>query len=221
MVFKRFAGISNSIKNIIKENNQYLNAELDVVKESKEGIQALKDYAGTETPSLNDAISTLAITFQDIESARQDKVASLKEKFIGPLEELLEGFNDRQREIDEAEDAIKSVNKAKKKVEKEHMKKVKGRLDKSTKARADLKDAINRSRKEQNDVKIATDNFNKKKLEIIQIILKNLVEVEKAYHTKIIGLLDSVEQKADAIKIEEESAVDLKFTDIDEEDIGE
>lgn len=219
MVFKRHA---NGIKNIIKENGQYLNAELDVVKESKEGIQALKDYANIETPSLEDAINTLANTFQNIENARQDKVNNLREKFIGPLEELLEGFDAKQKEIREAADAKKDVEKAKNAVEKQHMKRIKGRLDHLDRAKADLADAIDRSRKEQEDVQIATNQFNRKKLETLQIILKNLVDVERIYHTKVMELLGSVEQKAEAIKIEEECAVEIPEFDINlDEDIGE
>ena len=211
--------MSNSIKNIIKENNQYLNAELEVVKESKEGIQALKDYANIETPSLEDAINTLANTFQNIENARQDKVTSLRDKFIGPLEELLDGFNARQNEIKEAEEAQKAIGKAQKTLEKEKMKRSKGRLDKTTQAKAKLNAAYDRSSKEQEDVKMATTAFNRKKLEVMQIILKNLVEVERIYHKGVIDLLDAVEEKAEAIKIEEESAIDIP--ELDFEDIGE
>ena len=219
MVFKRH---TNGIKKIIKENSQYLNAELDIIKESKEGIQALKDYANIETPSLEDAINTLANTFQNIENARQDKVNNLREKFIAPLEELLEGFEAKQKEIKEAADAKKDVEKAKDAVEKEHMKRIKGRLDHFDRANADLEDAIDRSRKEQEDVQIATNQFNKKKLETLKIILKNLVDVERIYHTKVMELLDSVEQKAEAIKIEEECAVEIPEFDIDiDENLGE
>jgi len=214
-MFKR---LGNSIKRIIKENNQYLSAELEVVKESKEGIAALKEYAEKETPSLEDAIFTLANTFENIENCRQDKVTHLKEKFIAPLEELLDGFIAREQEIKEAEDAQKNIEKAKKTLEKEKLKHSKGKLDKTTQAKANLNAAVERSRKEQEDVKDATEAFNKKKLETMQSILTNLVSVEQEYHEKILGLIGTVKEKAEAIKIEEESVVEIVIPEINLDD---
>ena len=64
---------SNAIKDIIKENNQSLDKEIELAKESKEGIATLKTYAEAETPGLAAAITTLADTFEKIGTFREEK----------------------------------------------------------------------------------------------------------------------------------------------------
>ena len=74
-MFKKFLdglGIANNkINEIIKETNRYINAEENVSKETKDAVAALKSYAETETPSLKQAINSLANTFEIIETERQ------------------------------------------------------------------------------------------------------------------------------------------------------
>ena len=67
--------------------------------------------------------------------------------------------------------------------------------------------AQTKAEKEENDVRTATEEFNKVKLETMQKILQNMVEIEKAYHEKILATISGVKQKAEAIKIDEESKV--------------
>jgi len=64
---------SNKISELIKESNQYINAEENVTKEIKKTVTALKAYAETETPSLGQAVSSLASTFETIEKENEEK----------------------------------------------------------------------------------------------------------------------------------------------------
>ena len=121
-MFKKFIdNISNTlsiatdhVQSVIKENKQYLEAELEVVKESKEGIEALKNYARVETPSLEAAILSLASTFEKIEEARKDKVDDLIAKFIQPLEEIVDELDSFKKEAKDAERAMSELEKAEK-----------------------------------------------------------------------------------------------------------
>ena len=74
-------------------------------------------------------------------------------------------------------------------------------------AEAELKAAKDKNAKEENDVKVATEEFNKTKLADMQAILKNMVDIETVFHKKILDSVATVKVKADAIKIEEESKI--------------
>ena len=64
----------NKISELIKGSNQYINALEDVTREIKKTVNALKSYAETETPSLGQAIESLASTFEIIETESTEKV---------------------------------------------------------------------------------------------------------------------------------------------------
>ena len=61
--------------------------------------------------------------------------------------------------------------------------------------------------KEENDVKVATEKFNKEKLETMQTLLKNMVDIETVFHKKILDSVATVKVKAEAIKVVEESKI--------------
>ncbi|MHA1294779.1 MAG: hypothetical protein ACTSQJ_19240 [Promethearchaeota archaeon] len=209
---------SNAIKEIIKENTQYLDAELNVVKEASEAILVLKNYATSETPSLEAAISELAKTFESIEDARKEKVSLLKEKFIEPLNDLLSGFNARQQEIKEAEVARKALEKAQTKLNKLKAKpKEKLKPGQKEAAEEEVKKCEEAYKKESEDVKIANEKFNRQKLETLQAILTSLHDIEKEFHEKALKLFGAVKEKAEAIKIEEESVIEDQEEEIEEE----
>ncbi len=219
MVFKKLVSglsekltmTSNAIKDIIKESNQYLEAELNVAKESAEAILALQSYAEKETPSLEAAITAFATTLEGIETARKEKVNELKEKFIAPLETLLDGFVKRQAEIREAEDAKKALDKAESKLNKLKSKpkeKLKpGQLDE---ANNQVKAAKTSVEKEEEEVKKVNESFAKQKLEIMQQILTSLHDIEKAFHEKAVKLFGDVKVKAEAIKVEQEAKIETQ-----------
>jgi len=200
---------SNAIKDIIKENNQYLDAELNVSKESKEGIAALKVYAETESEGLGLAITTLAETFEKIELAREDKVAKLREEFINPLDSLLREFEIQQTELKEAEKAKEELEKAEKKLSKVKAKASSKPLKAGVmdNAEAQVKLAKKTYDKEAEDAKVQGEAFNKKKLEILREVLKKMVEIEINYHKGIIDNIGDVKVKAEAINIDLEAII--------------
>jgi DNA repair exonuclease SbcCD ATPase subunit len=197
---------SNKISDLIKESNQYINAEENVTKDIKKTVTALKSYAETETPSLGEAINSLASTFEVIEKERMDKVKKLREQYIAPLNELLTSLKQLQTEQEEAAKANKEVEKAEKSLKKAQSKpKEKLKPGEVENAENTLKAAKQSADKEEADVKTATESFNKLKLEKIQTILRNMVEIEKIYHEAILKAVSGVKLKAEAIKVEEES----------------
>ena len=71
----------------------------------------------------------------------------------------------------------------------------------------ELTSAKEKADKEEGDVKVATEEFNKLKLETMQKVLKNMVDIESVFHKKILDSMATVKVKAEAIKIEEESKI--------------
>jgi hypothetical protein len=199
---------SNKISDLIKESNQYINAEENITKEINKTVTALKNYAETETPSLGEAIHSLANTFELIEKERIEKVNKLREQYIAPLTELIVNLKKLQTEQDEATKANKEVEKAEKSLNKSQSKpKEKLKPGEVENAESVLKAAKQKANKEEADVKTATEEFNKVKLEKMQNILRDMVAIEKSYHEKILNAVSGVKLKAEAIKIEEESKI--------------
>ena len=169
-------------------------------------MAALKGYAETETPSLEKAVNSLASTFEIIEKESTEKVKKLREEYIAPLKELLIGLQKLQTEQDEAQKATKEVEKAEKRLSKVQSKPTeKLKPNEMETAEAELKTAKEKATKEESDVKIATEKFNKNKLETMQTIIKNIVNIETVFHKKILDSVATVKIEAEAIKVDEES----------------
>ncbi len=199
---------SNKISELIKGSNQYINAEEKVTKEIKKTVDALKGYAETETPSLGQAIGALASTFEIIEKESTEKVKRLREEYIAPLNDLLVGLKKLQTEQDEAQKATRVLQKAEKQLSKVQSKpKEKLKPNEIQNAETELSSAKDKAAKEENDVKVATEEFNKTKLETIQTILKNMVDIETVYKKKILDSVATVKVKAEAIKVDEEAKI--------------
>ena len=211
-MFKKFMdalGItSNKINELIKGSNQYINAVENVTKEIKNTVATLKGYAETETPSLGQAIGSLASTFEIIDKESTEKVKRLREEYIAPLNDLLINLQKLQTEQNEAQKATKELEKAEK-----HLSKVQSKPKEKLKpneiqiAETELTTAKEKATKEESDVKVATEEFNKVKLETMQKVLKNMVDIETIFHKKILDSVATVKVKAEAIKIDEESKI--------------
>jgi len=199
---------SNKISELIKGSNQYIDAEEKVTREIKRTVAALKDYAETETPSLGQAVKSLASTFEIIEKEGTEKVKRLREEYIAPLNDLLIGLQKLQTEQNEAQKATKELEKAEKNLSKVQSKpKEKLKPNEMQTAETGLKNAKEKAEKEGNDVKVATEEFNKVKLETLQTILKNIVDIETVFHKKILDSVATIKVKAEAIKIDEEAKI--------------
>jgi len=199
---------SNKISELIKGSNQYINAVENVTREIKKTVAALKGYAETETPSLGQAVGALASTFEIIENENTEKIKRLREEYIAPLNDLLINLQKLQTEQSEAQKATKALEKAEK-----HLNKVQSKPKEKLKpneiqtAETELKTAKEKAAKEESDVKVATEEFNKEKLESMQKVLKNMVDIETVFHKKILDSVATVKVKAEAIKIDEESKI--------------
>ncbi|MHA1886254.1 MAG: BAR domain-containing protein [Promethearchaeota archaeon] len=199
---------TNKISELVKESNRYIASEEDVTKDINKTVTALKSYADVETPSLGEAISSLANTFEIIENGRKEKVAKLREQYIAPLNELLTHLKTLQTEQEESAKAAKEVEKAEKSLNKAQSKpKEKLKPGEIENAETALDAAQKKADKEEADVRTATEDFNKVKMETMQKILHDMVEIEKTYHENILSSISELKQKAEAINIEEESKV--------------
>ena len=63
---------TTAIEHVININNQYIDTELQLIKDSQDGIIALKNYADTESIELENAISSLKLTFKGIETLKKE-----------------------------------------------------------------------------------------------------------------------------------------------------
>jgi len=199
---------SSKISELIKGSNQYINAEERVTNEIKKTVAALKSYAETETPSLGQAVESLATTFEIIEKENTEKVKRLREEYIAPLNDLLISLQKLQTEQNEARKATKELEKAEKRLSKAQSKpKEKLKPNEIQTAETELKSAKEKTDKEESDVRVATEEFNKAKLETMQNILKKMVDIETVFHKKILDSVATVKVKAEAIKVDEESKI--------------
>lgn len=192
----------SAIEKVVKKNEDYIDAELKVVKKSEEGIAALKEFAKTETHAMNDAISSLAETYETLENARRDKVDKLKWKFLKPLKELVLSFDNKERELKEAKKAEKRMNKAKNKLEKEKAKPEEEKDEiRLNSIEADYEDALKDYQREENEADIAISEFRKEKLETLKRVLINIVEIQKEFHETMINKIKKLEDMTSAINI--------------------
>lgn len=194
----------NAIERVIEENRDYLDALSKLAMESEEGIKALKEYAETETPSLKEAVNSLAKTYEIMEQGRRNRVQELKNKFIIPMKELLTGFEEREKELEESTKAEKKMNKLKNKLEKAKSKpEEKKKPEKIESLEKEFKEAKEKYDKEKEEAQIAIKTFDKEKIETIQSIIKTITDVETTYHKNVLNSIDSVKEKAEAIDVKE------------------
>lgn len=193
---------SNAIADIIKENKQYLDSFSRVAKESLEGINALKTYAELETPALKTVVSTLARTYESLEEARKEKIEKLQANFIIPLEELLVAFKKRQEEIKNVEKTKKELDRAEKKYEKEKSKPEEKKDAVKLEAAKELYEETKLDfEREDKDSEIANNKFETEKSETFKKILKNIVNIEKDFHNKMLQKIKTLEEKTSTTNV--------------------
>ena len=148
----------------------------------------------------------MASTFEIIEKESMEKVKKLREEYIAPLSDLLINLQKIQNEQSEAQKATKELEKAEK-----HLSKVQSKPKEKLKpneietAETEVKNAKEKATKEESEAKVANEEFNKSKLETMQTIIKNIVEIETVFHKKILDSVATVKVNAEAIKVDEES----------------
>ena len=196
---------SSALKELIKENKKYLEAESDLANKHEDAINTLETYSNVEDPSLSEALETLATAYKEIEVARKEKVKQLEMKFINPLEQLLEELAIKKNEIKEAERAKEDFEKAQKKFEKEQGKSEEKKNDeKLDEAKTNLAVARKKYEAEDKEAENAIETFKNKKIAILKEILENISEIEKRVYQRAMELAISVKLKAEEIETSEE-----------------
>ena len=198
---KAFMG-GKEIQNIIKEFGHYMEAEKKIVVESKDRIESLKMYGKTEVPLLKQALNSLGETFENIDNAREEKIDQMQEKFITPLNALLEDLKSLQAELKAKDHVFKDLEKAKSKLSKlkdKPKEKLKaGQLETAERA---VEDAEKMFKNEEAKADKMTEDFNNKKLNLMKSVLVDIVKDEKEFHEKVLGLMSNVKEKIDLLNL--------------------
>jgi len=165
---KDFMG-GKEIQNIIKEFGHYMEAEKKIIVESKDRIESLILYGKTEVPLLKQALDSLGETFENIDNAREEKIDQMQEKFLTPLNALLEDLKSLQTELKAKDHVFKDLEKSKSKLsklkEKPKEKLKAGQLETAEKA---AKEAEQLYEDEEAKANKMTEGFNNKKLELMK-----------------------------------------------------
>jgi hypothetical protein len=207
-VSDKVVSLSSDLTKVTKENNQMLDAYKVLVKESREGIASYKLYGDKETPGLKDALNGVSTAFGAIDTELEKMVAETEKKFIAPLNDLLKDWLKLNTEIKEHKKAQADQEKSKKKlaaVQAKPAEKVK--TGEPEAAAAQLNDAVKKLNKEHEDVIVATDVFNKKKVKTLEDTLAALVSTRIAFYEKAAGLLKDLPGKIKKIDVEKENDV--------------
>lgn len=184
-VMDKLSFSGGAITDAIKQNTQYINAELRVIKEAQEGINALKIYADAETPSLKTSVNALVKKFENIEKAREEKANQFQKKVIDLLNKIIEEEKILNAKIKEADAAQKALIKAENKLAKlESKPEEKQKPEQISEAKATLRESEGTYRKAETEAKAADDAFKKKKLELVKSILKNIADIERIFYEK-------------------------------------
>ncbi len=198
---KGFMG-GKEIQNIIKEFGHYMEAEKKIVAESKDRIQSLKTYGTIEVPLLKQALNSLGETFENIDNAREEKIDQMQEKFIKPLNMLLEDIKSLNIKLKENDHVFKDLEKAKSKFaklsDKPKEKLKEGQLETAEKAAEDAEKGFKNEEAKANQM---TEDFNGKKLETMKAVLVDIIRDEKDFHEKVLGLMSNVKEKVDLLNL--------------------
>ncbi|MBN1801955.1 MAG: hypothetical protein JW891_10640 [Candidatus Lokiarchaeota archaeon] len=197
----------NELQEIIKDFSDIIKIETNMIKSSKERISSLQNYAKVETPTLREAIESLGETFENIDGAREEKIDQMHDKFLTPLNDLLEEFKELSTELKESEKAKKDLEKAKSKLTKLKSKpKEKLKPGQMESAETAVKDGETKVQKEETEAKEASVQFNRKKVSILKAVLEDIITIEKTFHEKVINLINPAQEKAKAIDLDEKPA---------------
>lgn len=185
------------IRDAIKQNKEYIDGELRVVKMAQEGINALKSYAEAETPSLKTSVNALAQKLENKEKAREEMANQLQEKFIDLLNEILEEEKNLSEKLKLADDAQKDLAKAENKLAKlESKPKEKLKPEQIDEAKSALKEADGTYQEAEAKANAAETAYNKKKLDLMKSILKNIEDIERAFHDKALKQIGAKKEEA-------------------------
>ena len=180
---------TTAIEHVIKINNQYIDTELKLINDSQDGIIALKNYADTESIELENAISSLKLTFKAIETLKKEKIEKLRKEFIIPLQEILDDYNALTIKLDEADKAEKAAEKLRMKFDRKKTKKSVVDLEETEFL---LREAQDKYEILRTDVENMTETLNEEKIKKLLSILKGRIDIEKSYCEEALESIKSV-----------------------------
>ncbi|UYP47554.1 hypothetical protein NEF87_003839 [Candidatus Lokiarchaeum ossiferum] len=209
-IYTVIAHVKKDLHSVIKENMEMLNAHLKVTKESKEGINAFKDYGLKESPALGEALSSLGGSLEIIEVNRQAFVEQMNHEFIRPLKELIDTWDKLRELIKKDVKSLKNDQKIVRKLEKLKMQdptKLKpGLLEEKEKEAASIRDA---STKLHKSMLTSYQEFTAAKSKTMKSCLGSMVERNLKFHNQALNIIDNAEILVSQIDISKEMDYEL------------
>ena len=177
-----FSGASTELEEIINRYKEYLEMEEQLLGKAKKGFQQLNNYVIKNIEASIDKRHEVEQIYNAIENRRRDKIQAYKSKLIKPLEKLVMGYEQRQKEFEEAKKAEEKYNDLKKDYEKLKAK-APGEVDekKLNKAEEKYLSAKETFEKEESEASTANRNFEKEKEHTMRDIVNNIIALEDNY----------------------------------------
>ncbi len=197
---------SDKIKRVMKEYEDRFNAEEKLAKESSEAIEALREYAQSETPQLSETLNMWANSMNVIENNRTNMIKDLRSSFR-LLNDLINAQKNLDHELKEKKAAEKAYKKAKKRFEKEQGKSTdKQDKDKLIEYQQEFDQTKKTLEKESENVKKEMEGFQHQKVDKLSKIVSDLVEFQQYFHKEAIKEFDKISAAAQKINKEHEVA---------------
>ena len=198
---------TTAIEHVIKINNQYIDTELTLIKDSQEGIIALKNYVDTESIELENAISSLKLTFKGIEALKREKIEKLRKKFIIPLQEILDDYNALTVKLNEVDKAEKAAERLRIKYDRKKTKKSQEGLEETEFL---LREAQDKYELLSTEVKEITESLSKEKINKLLTILTDRIDIEKFFSEKSVELIKSILDRYKTLENEEDLGLKIE-----------
>ena len=198
---------TTAIEHVIKINNQYIDTELKLINDSQDGIIALKNYADTESYELENAISSLKLTFKGIETLKKEKIEKLRKKFIIPLQEILDGYNALTVKLNKADKAEKAAERLQMKFDRKKTKKSLVDLEETEFL---LREAQDKYEILSTEVEEMTESLSNEKIDKLLTILRGRIDIEKSFSEKSLELIKSILDRYRTLENEEDLGLKIE-----------
>jgi len=176
---------SQAITDLIKQIEEYIDVELNLMEEAKITIGRIKNYINEQTPDLNDLAEKQVPIYEEIEKRRETLITQIREKVIPLLNDLLEsseGLTAKEKELEDAKKKKTSAKKKLKKLESKSMDKVSVEMIRTADdTLIDAKSSVVQLEKEFNEI---SENFEDEKLATIRESLELLYEIKMSFYNK-------------------------------------
>ncbi len=200
----RTSPVSQAITNLIKEIEKYVDAETELMEDSKNSVLALRTYIDQETLKNNDIFKDQAPIYEEIDGWREKLITQMKEQVLAPLNELLEAsenLTDKEKELEDAQKKASSAQKKLTKLESKSMEKVTGQMLRT--ADDILIGAKSSVVQLEIQVNNLTEQFESDKMAMIKYILKNFYDIKSEFFNNSANSMSSKDQNLEKEAIKE------------------